>query len=549
MRKTRLLIAGCAICLAAAGQSQVNQSPLPKPPNVLAPLAKPARIEGTLVDDLYLRPLKRGYIVLKPTGAGRALSGETDEAGRFTIENVDPGAYTIEARRDGYISANWGRRGGIRMPRIFSLFAGQEMRDLTFRLEPWGVIEGRIRFDDGEAAFGVPVILYRKHYYRGRLMYQQSGSTRTNDRGEYRVPGLAPGAYIIAAIYNKPVKPKNPDSEPGEIPASEWSYATTYFTSGRSLADAIPVKLESGRELSGLDIYLGLVRAIRVKMLVNDSCAGELSSKAVVQLYRMDENGNPVVPVNAEIEGRGGVFTIRGLGPGQYLVTSSSDGRLNCEGPLRDRRIISVADYPIDDLILNLGPPVAANFSLSTDGPGFNGSNFSQFAFHLEPRSGLPGGSIQLERQRSGVYQYLAQLDKQEEYDVIMDRAPANAYLKGPLSVNGSARILVGTKGATLTGSVADDNRVAIPGATVTLIPDPAKDRFQRYAETYTNELGSFGVSGLGPGKYIAVPWLDVPPCDFYNFESLDACRPFGSTVDLSDSESKGLALVLKTNN
>ena len=537
----RLIVLGSIAAALSTGQSQA------KSPGNSAPLPRLARIEGVIMDDRYLRPLKRGYVVMKPTNAGHPFSAETDDAGKFSIENIDPGEYSIEARRDNYISASWARRGGIRMPRVFTIGQGQEWRDLTFRLEPWGALEGKIRFDDGEPAFNVPVILYRKQYHRGKLLYQPSGSTRTNDRGDYRIPGLQPGSYIIAAIYNKPVKLKNAEGETETIPDKEWSYATTYYTSGQSFTDAIPVKLESGRELSGLDIFLGLVRAVRVKIRVTDSCTGELSSKASLQLYRMDELGNPVVPVNAEITGRGGEFTLRGLGPGQYMVTSSSDPPPNCNGTLRDRRILSVADYPQDGIELILMPPVLARFSLGAEGGP--GNDFGMFNFHLEPRSGLPVGTMTLDRSRGGFYQFTALLDSQEEYDLIVDRKAPDAYLKAPLVVKGTNRITIGMKGAALTGSVINDKREAISGATVTLIPDPAKDRFQHYTEAYSNELGLFGMRGITPGKYLAVPWLDVPPCDLFNWDNLDACKAFGTTVDFNESDSKGLELVLKPNN
>src|SRR5436305_9446656 len=130
------ILLGLAVAAFAAGEPPVktSQPGSQKDPGDSAPLATPPRIEGTVLDDRYSRPLKRGYVVLKPTGSGRMLSGETDEAGRFVIENITPGEYAIEARRDGYVSANWGRRGGLRMPRVFRLAAGQEIRDLTFRL-------------------------------------------------------------------------------------------------------------------------------------------------------------------------------------------------------------------------------------------------------------------------------------------------------------------------------------------------------------------------------------------------------------------------------
>ena len=81
------------------------------------------------------------------------------------------------------------------------------------------------------------------------------------------------------------------------------------------------------------------------------------------------------------------------------------------------------------------------------------------------------------------------------------------------------------------------------------LIPDPAKARFQHYTEAYGNEQGQFASRGLAPGKYIAVPWLDVAPCAFYNWENLDSCRQVGTSVDLNEGDSKALELLLKLNN
>ena len=37
----------------------------------------------------------------------------------------------------------------------FHINSGDNIQDLMFRLEPWGAIEGKIRFEDGEAASGV----------------------------------------------------------------------------------------------------------------------------------------------------------------------------------------------------------------------------------------------------------------------------------------------------------------------------------------------------------------------------------------------------------
>ncbi|HEY3744352.1 MAG TPA: carboxypeptidase-like regulatory domain-containing protein [Bryobacteraceae bacterium] len=549
----RLTLTGyAAYVLCAAGQAPAPAAPTSAPAVVppqptASDLTTPARIEGVLLDDRYSRPLKRGYVILTPKGAGQMKSGETDAAGKFSIEGIVPGDYAIEARRDRYLTAYSGRLGTNRMPRIFHINAGDDIRDLTFRLEPWGAIEGKIRFEDGEAAYGVLVVVYRKEYSRGRLRYLPMGSSRTNDRGEYRIPALAPGAYIISAIYNKPV-PSTAINGEARADGTEWSYATTFFASAQRLADAVPIRLESGRELTGIDIFLGLVRAVRVRIEVSDSCTGKLAPGSAVQLYSMDENNNPVLPYDADINGSGGIFYIHALPPGQYLILASGDAPTGCNGPMRERQILTVAGEPIDNLKLTLQQPVLAQFPVSFDVVTDSNADLRAYGFHLEAHSGLPGGNISLHeiKDRPGVVGAL--VDGQEEYTIIVDRKPLDTYLDVPYFTKGAAGIHIGMHGATFYGTVVNDKHEPVSGAVVTLIPDPAKGRFPNYAEADSSDQGVFGFRGLTPGQYIVIPWLDVAPCDFYNWENLDACRRIGTSISLDKSEAKGLELLLKPN-
>jgi len=92
----------------ASGQSQVNNSQpaSTKSPDDSAALTKPPRIEGVVMDDRYSRPLKRGYVVLKPTGPGRASRARPDDAGKFSSKTSSPVNMPSSAP-DGYVSANW----------------------------------------------------------------------------------------------------------------------------------------------------------------------------------------------------------------------------------------------------------------------------------------------------------------------------------------------------------------------------------------------------------------------------------------------------------
>ena len=160
-------------------------------------------------------------------------------------------------------------------------------------------------------------------------------------------------------------------------------------------------------------------------------------------------------------------------------------------------------------------------------------------------RSGhSPNVSLRADRNRN----LSALLDPQETYDLIVDRGLSDEYLAGPYQVGGEPFnfIRIGTRGAQLFGAVLNEKRAAVPGATITLIPDPALDRGQLYGEAYSDDQGHYFARGLAPGRYIAVPWLDVAPCDFYNWESQEACRAVGVSIDLKAGDQKAVELTLK---
>jgi hypothetical protein len=506
---------------------------------------KRALLEGYILSDQSSQGLRRATITLRPKGSGKPVAAETDDAGKYSIASIEPGQYTMEVRRDGYIPAQWGRRGGIRMPRAITLLAGQEIKDLNFRLQLWGVFDGNIKFDDGEGAGNVPVLAYRKTYLRGRLSYEVAGSARTNDRGAYRISGLSPGAYLVAAIYNKPVRPRDADDDPLDAPEYEMSYSSTFFTSGHELADAVPLYIHAGEELHGVDMYLTPVKTIRVRVEVTDGCTGQLAPQASIELFRLDDSGQGTIPLNADVQGSGGVFVIRGLAPGSYLLMASADPRIReCAGRVRERRLLRVSNYPVDNLTLTMRPPVLSRFSVRGDDPKAS-NDYSNVQFHLEARSGH-SENVALRTERGG--SLTALVDPQETYDLVVDRGLTGEYLAGPFQVSGLSynTIRIGTRGAQLYGAVLNGDRAPVPGATVTLIPDPAQDRAQAYGEAYSDDQGHFYAHGLAPGKYIAVPWLDTAPCDFYDWQSQEACRAVGGAVEVKAGDQKAIELILK---
>ena len=90
--------------------------------------------------------------------------------------------------------------------------------------------------------------------------------------------------------------------------------------------------------------------------------------------------------------------------------------------------------------------------------------------------------------------------------------------------------------------TAANSNMVAT-GANVLLIPDPPQGRSQAYKSTYADQYGNFLIRGVAPGTYIAIAWMDEPPCDVYNPDDLPNCRAHGSMLTVSQEALESVQL------
>ena len=97
--------------------------------------------------------------------------------------------------------------------------------------------------------------------------------------------------------------------------------------------------------------------------------------------------------------------------------------------------------------------------------------------------------------------------------------------------------VVLCTRGGKVLGRAvtAADSSVVATGASVLLIPDPPIGRSQAYKLTYADQYGNFLIHGVAPGNYIAVAWLDQPPCEVYNPDDLAACKGQGVKLGVSD--------------
>lgn len=515
---------------------------------------EPGSIEGVVLSDATGQPLRRAQVILRPVEAGSGgLVQTTSESGAFSFPKVAPGQYSITVQRDGFLRQSAGRIGAYKMPPIVSVRPGDAISSFVFRMTPWGVLSGKLKFDDAEPAVNVTVQLYREAYFGGHHGYIMAASTQTDDRGEYRLHGLEPGSYYVAALYQAPAVPPGATEQraangPGNAGA-ELSYAVTFFPEVQRLADAVAVHISPGEEVAGIDIFLTLVHTVRIRGRVISGATGEILPNASITLRwnDPDNTGSVSAPVSVRFD-KDRNFEIKGVTSGPYVVvaTGVDDGQ-----NLSARTPISVGDSDVANLDIVITPEQKWKGRVHIEGDDST------------PLSGL---QVSLEPHRATASVTRAPVDKngdfllpflpQETYDLFVLNAPSDAYLKSVRAGNfdrlatgieaepggepAPLDVILSTQGGQVAGrAVTSDPMTVASGATVALLPDPPRGRLQTYKTAYADEYGNFLLRGIAPGKYILVGWLDQPPCEIYNPDDLAACRAQGVSLEVSENSTE----------
>jgi hypothetical protein len=551
-----ILMIVCA--LSAQGQDPAPPAISP-PPTTQPPEAEaPGAIQGTVFSGATGQTLRRAQVVLHPADSkGASLYQTTDDSGTFSFPKVATGRYTITVQREGYLPLSAGRIGDYKMPPIFSVNSGETISSFMFRLTPSGVVTGKVKFDDAEPAVNVAIQLYRSYYDRGRHGFAAAASVRTDDRGEYRVHGLEPGSYYVAALYQAPPRPADAAEQTRTDalgnPLPDLNYAVTFFPQVQKMSDAVPVKIAAGDEVAGIDIFLTLVHTVRVRGRVVSALKGDAIPSPSVTLLMNDPDNTASVSAPANVMlGKDQSFEIEGVTAGPYLLLA-----LGTEGgiPLTGRLPINIGDSDVGNADVVVGPESLWSGKIHMD----DGDNAlpTGLIVSLQPRRSTAAPS---QAKASDDGEFSVPFVPGEIYDLYVLNGPDNSYLKSvrianaerlgqgleaaPGDASPTLDVRLSSKGGQVVGrAVTADPKVVASGATVALIPDPPAGRVQAYQVTQADEYGNFMLKGLPPGKYVLVAWLDSPPCDVYNPEDLAACQAQGSSVSVDEAEQKSVQL------
>jgi protocatechuate 3,4-dioxygenase beta subunit len=473
-----------------------------------------------------------GRVTIKDTGAPGVAVGlrrgdgfppfeqfqrtATDHDGYYRISNLAPGSYSITICAPAYVmpdAQDSGKQKGL------LLGEGENVEGINFALVRGGVITGRVTDADERPVIDQQVNVYPAEMFDQRIQrtVYATGSVQTDDRGVYRLFGLAPGRYKVAVGRS--------DNEMNVTynQARNVFYKQVFHPDASDQAKATIVEISEGGEVNNVDITVG-------KTVQTFRASGQV----------IDENGQPVPNLrfglqrqfgqrmeysnNSAAANSRGEFVADGLVPGKYAVFLFSNQNNN--GLRVESFSFDVVDHDVTGLTVKLTKGVSisgfvilenadkavlvqllklqlraygvistgtgATFATGTSSPlGPDGS------FRL---AGLPPGTVNISFAASGtpLPPKGFTITRIERDGIVSTRG---LEVKDGEQLTG-VRVFVSFGNATLRGTVTVENGSLPEKGRIFVRLSKPGDTFSNFRPAFVDQRGRFLMEGLPAGTY-----------------------------------------------
>ncbi len=240
------------------------------------PPADTGTLTGKLTSADSTAPIRKAQIKLVTVPPYATITTVSDAEGRYEFNAVAPGDYILSAAKPGYLEMALGasRPGPGVAGTIVTITAGQKL-DVSFALPRAGVITGVVTDEFGDPAMGVPVRAMRFAYSNGQRIARPAGNAATDDLGAYRIPGLMPGDYVVAAVPRDTVASRSASAEAARLQqvraagnttaqrpqvteaySLRSGYVPSYYGATSEPSAASPVRLGLSEQATAVDIQL-----------------------------------------------------------------------------------------------------------------------------------------------------------------------------------------------------------------------------------------------------------------------------------------------------
>ena len=362
-----VLVVAMVVGPSAAPPGQIPVPPQPPPvPAVQAPRDVQGRTPAptgtaSIVGSVSVadggQPARKVRVSLSG-GEIRGRTVTTDDQGRFSFTSLPAGRFMLSASKPGFVSVSYGQRkpGPGRSGTAIQLSDNQKF-EVQLQIPRGGVITGTVLDERGEAIPGTSVRVMRYATQSGQRTLQQAGNGSTDDRGIYRVYGLQPGEYVVAATPRNTAMTdevrmraeveamRTAAQNMGDERAAEArqmlervqalqaqvtaastpdeptiGYAPVYYPGTTAPASASSVNVGVAEEKGGIDFQLQLVPIAHIEGVVV-TASGPAAQNVQVTLVNLGFEV-PGIGNSTARPDRDGRFRISNVAPGQYMLVA-----------------------------------------------------------------------------------------------------------------------------------------------------------------------------------------------------------------------------------
>lgn len=227
----------------------------------------------------------------------------TDDQGNYKITNVSPGKYELNVAAAGFIPAP-----GLYSNKTFLISKSEIVENADFALVRGGVITGKVTDSDGRPLIEEQVLVFPVEPSREYFRYI-SPHARTDDRGIYRMFGVPPGKYRVAA------------GDDGDFGSRGGGYRRTFHPAAPEVSQGTIIEVTEGSVATDVDITLpDPIAYYSAHGRIIDGDTGQPLANITygVEKY-LNENSSSGLTTGA-VTNKDGEFKLENLSPGKYAV-------------------------------------------------------------------------------------------------------------------------------------------------------------------------------------------------------------------------------------
>ena len=525
-------------------------------------------LRGTVVAADTGSPIRRALVRAQGQGTGNRLA-TTDAQGRFEIRDLSGGRYTLSASKGGFVTVQYGQRRASEPGTPLEIADGAALDKLVIALPRGSVISGRVTDEFGEPVANASVTALRFGYIGGarRLMPAggQNSRDNTDDHGQFRLFGLAPGDYVLTASFRMSGR------EATDPSGDTTGYAPTYYPGTTNVADAQRITVGVSQEQSNVIFSLVAVPLVRVTGAVLNSQGTPVPNGSVV--LTPSSTRSTIAAPRSQLSGRidgSGQFRITNVPPGRYIAQvrafarrgRGAGARLNAADTEFGRQEITVGAEDLIGVVILTGPGARVTGQVVSDTGAPPSANPRQLSVmtrpvQLDPSASNGGGNARLNEdftfEINGIVDprvfrvnapdgwtlKAVMLNGQDITDTPLDLPPGQ-------TVTG-LQVVITDRLTEVNGSLSDTRNRPITDATVVIFPSDEdkwyyQSRFIRAARP--DQDGRFSIRGLPPSTdYLAIAVQGLEDGRAGDPEFLATIRDQAASFSLAEGETRALDL------